>query len=158
MPGSDPRHWLHRLTADEWLRAGMKELSSARAALTQHRQRPALASLRRAAGMGWNAVLALEPEPDPRFGRSYADHLRALADGLHVATDETHPVPAAVREAAQRLMDDPAARRTEVVQILTRAHDEALLVAAETVLAEAYARVLRRAPPSAPSGGTPRAS
>jgi hypothetical protein len=146
MPGSDPRHWLHRLTADEWLRAGMKELSAARAAMSHHQQRPALASLRRAAGMGWNAVLALEPEPDARFGRSYADHLRALAEGLHVTTDEAHPVPPAVSEAAQRLMDDPAARRTEVVQILTRARDEALLAAAETVLAEAYARVLRKTP------------
>ena len=146
MPGSDPRHWLHRLTADEWLRAGMKELSVARASMSQHQQRPALASLRRAAGMGWNAVLALETDPDPRFGRSYADHLRALADGIAIATDEAHPLPPAVREAAQRLMDDPAARRTEVVQILTRARDEALLAAAETVLAEAYARVLRRAP------------
>ena len=146
MPGSDPRHWLHRLTADEWLRAGMKELAQARASISQHQQRPALASLRRAAGMGWNAVLALEPEPDARFGRSYADHLRALADGFGIATDQEHPLPLAVREAAQRLMDDPASRRTEVVQILTRARDEALLSAAETVLAEAYARVLRRAP------------
>ena len=146
MPGGDPRHWLHRLTADEWLRAGMKELSAARASISQHQQRPALASLRRAAGMGWNAVLALETEPDAGFGRSYADHLRALAEGVSVATDEAHPIPVAVREAARRLMDDPASRRTEVVQILTRARDEALLEAAETVLAEAYARLLRRAP------------
>ena len=149
MPGTDPRHWLHRLTADEWLRAGMKELSVARTSMSQHQQRPALASLRRAAGMGWNAVLALEPEPDARFGRSYADHLRALAEGLSIATDEAHPVPVEVREAAQRLMDDPAARRHgpgDVVQILTRARDEALLTAAEIVLGEAYARVLRKAP------------
>ncbi|MEO7097709.1 MAG: hypothetical protein ABI175_30890 [Polyangiales bacterium] len=150
MPGSDPRHWLHRLTADEWLRAGMKELSTARSAMSQHQQRPALASLRRAAGMGWNAVLALQAEPDARYGRSYADHLRALAGGIEPGDDAAHPVPAAVREAAQRLMDDPASRRTEVVQILTRARDEALLAAAETVLAEAYTRVLRASAPRPP--------
>jgi hypothetical protein len=154
MPGPDPRHWLHRLTADEWLRAGMKELSIARASIAHHQQRPALASLRRAAGMGWNAVLALEPEPDVRFGRSYADHLKALADGLSIATDEAHPVPAEVRAAAQRLMDDPAARKSrpgDVVQILTRARDEALLTAAEIVLSEAYVRVVRKQPRDAPS-------
>ena len=144
MPGRDPKHWLHRLTADEWLRAGMKELALARAALTQHASRPALASLRRAAGMGWNAVLALELEPDAAFGRTYADHLRALSDGAPLPTDE-FPLPDEVRRAARLLMDDPVAQRPEVVQILTRTRDAKLVEAAETILAESYARVVRRA-------------
>lgn len=144
MPGRDPSHWLHRFTAEEWLRAGMRELATAKETFARHAQRPGLASARRAAGMGWNAVLALEAgegEPDAAFGRSYADHLRALADGVVLASGT--PVPEPVRTAAKRLMDDPAAGPQKVVQLVTPKHDERLLDAAETVLAEAYARLAR---------------
>ena len=112
----------------------------------RHAMRPALASARRSAGMGWNAVLSLEPHPDEAFGQSYADHLRALAEGVAVRSSDPLPLPAEVRAAAKRLMSDPAAGpATPVVQILTPTRDSRLLEAAETVLAEAYARVLRRA-------------
>ncbi len=143
MPGADPKHWLHRLTADEWLRAGMRELSLARDSIGSRLQRTALAGLRRAAGMGWNAVLALDvdAEPDPSFGRTYVDHLRSLAAEANPRDGST--IPAEVRIAARVLMDDPAAQKTEVVQILTRTRDQKLLDAAETVLAEAYARLAR---------------
>jgi hypothetical protein len=143
MPGADPTHWLHRFTADEWLRAGMRELATARSAIAGHHPRPALAGLRRAAGMGWNAVLALEPEPDAAFGRTYADHWRAIADG---AEPHGAPIPEAVRAAAKLLMDDPVAQAkpSGVVQILTRTRDERVIEAAETVLAEAYTRLLHR--------------
>ena len=143
MPGRDPSHWLHRFTSDEWMKAAMKELSTARASLDRHSSRPALASLRRAAGMAWNAVLALDVDPDAQFGRSYADHLRALADGK-TPMSSTAPVPQPVVDAARLLMDDPVAQRTDVVPILTRTRDARLLDAAETVAAEAYTRVLRR--------------
>jgi hypothetical protein len=110
MPGRDPSHWLHRFTAEEWMHAAMKELSTARASLDRHSARPALASLRRAAGMAWNAVLSLDATPDEQFGRSYADHLRAIAEGKSPASS-TAPVPEPVRDAARLLMDDPVARR-----------------------------------------------
>lgn len=141
MPGSDPKHWLHRLTADEWLRAGMRELGIAKEAFARHQMRPALASARRAAGMGWNAVLALEEVPSEAFGRSYADHLRAIATGTgeHGGTK----IPEEVRIAAKRLMDDPAAGPQKVVQIVTPTRDARLIDAAETVLAEAYVRLAR---------------
>jgi hypothetical protein len=145
MPGRDPNHWLHRLTAEEWLRAGMRELSTAKESIARHATRPALASARRAAGMGWNAVLALDPEADAKFGRSYADHLRALAEGAVLDTSDPTPIPAEVRAAAKRLMDDPAAGPQKVVTILTPKRDALLLDAAETVLAEAWSRVARRA-------------
>ncbi len=142
----DTTHWLHRLQAEEWLRAGMRELGVAREAFARHAARPGLARARRAAGMGWNAVLALEPEPDAKFGRSYADHLRALAEGARLDSGDDFPIPDEVREAARRLMADPAARPSgDVVQILTPKRDRGLLDAAETILAEAYARVVRRA-------------
>lgn len=144
MPGRDPTHWLHRLTADEWLRAGMRELSIAKESSARHATRPALASARRAAGMGWNAVLALDDNADAKFGRSYADHLRALADGAALDTSDPTPIPALVRDAAKRLMDDPAAGPQKVVMLTTPTRDAKMLDAAETILAEAWSRVVRR--------------
>jgi len=144
MPGRDPTHWLHRFTPDEWLRAGMRELAIAKEGFAKHATRSALASARRAAGMGWNAVLALEEAPDAKFGRSYADHLRALADGSVLDTTDPTRLPEEVRDAAQRLMQDPAAGPQKVVQILTPTRDANLFDAAETILAEAWARVNRR--------------
>lgn len=144
MPGADPKHWLHRLSAEEWLRAGMRELSVAKESTARHATRPALASARRAAGMGWNAVLALEENPDAKFGRSYADHLRALAEGAVLDTSDPTPIPAEVRAAAKRLMDDPAAGPQKVVTLITPARDAKMLDAAETILAEAWSRLARR--------------
>src|SRR5450631_1061077 len=105
MPGSDPAHWLHRLTAAEWLAAAETELAHARAALARRAARPGVTHARRAAGMAWNAVLAAETDAADalvaRFGRSYMEHVAALA-----AADD---VPTEVREAARRLRDTPAA-------------------------------------------------
>lgn len=157
MPGRDPTHWLHRFTAEEWIRAGIHELHVARDSLVRHASRPALASARRAAGMGWNAVLALEPEPDEKFGRSYTDHLIALASGKALDTADPTPIPDEVRAAARKLLEEPVA--SDVVQILTPRRDGALLDAVETILAEAYSRVLRRssaAPEGRPASGPQR--
>lgn len=146
MPGRDPTHWLFRLSPEEWLRAGMGELANAKQSLAQRSMRAALASARRAAGMGWNAVLALEERPDEKFGRSYADHLRALAEGTALATSDPSPLPDEVRAAAKRLMEDSGSGPQKVVQIVTPARDARLLDAAETILAEAWARVNRPRP------------
>lgn len=143
MPGSDPTHWLHRFTPDEWLRAAMTELITAKESFARHQGRAALASARRAAGMGWNAVLALEPEPDDKFGRSYADHLVALGLGKLLTSADPTPIPDVVREAARRLLDDPGGHK-DIVQIPTPRRDGALVDAAETILAEALSRVIRR--------------
>jgi hypothetical protein len=145
MTGRDPTHWLHRLSPDEWIRAGMRELASAKASAARRAIRPALASARRAAGMGWNAVLALEPHENGAYGRTYVEHLVALAEGRPLETVDPTPIPDEVRLAARRLLDDPAAGRADVVQLVTPRRDGALLDAAETILAEAYARVVRRA-------------
>ena len=94
--------------------------------------------------MGWNAVLALEEEPDETFGVTYVDHLRALAAGTAVHAADPTPLPQEVRDAAVILLSDAAAGpRLDVVQILTPKRDERLITAAETILAEAYARVVR---------------
>ena len=93
MPGRDPTHWLHRLTAAEWLAAAETELVHAQAAVDRRALRAALTHARRAAGMAWNAVLV--DHPDERAGRSYMEHVVALCDDP--------AAPEAVREAARVL-------------------------------------------------------
>jgi hypothetical protein len=99
MPGTDPTHWLHRLSADEWLAAAETELRHCEEALARRAARPGVTHARRSAGMALNAVLVLRQ--DDRFGRSYMEHVVALS------SDET--APAAVREAAQALREIPPA-------------------------------------------------
>jgi hypothetical protein len=132
MTTRDPAHWLLRLTADEWLAAAETELVHAEAALARRAARPGVTHARRAAGMAWNAVLAAAPDPDgpanARYGRSYMDHVVALAsdDG---APDE-------VRAAAERLRDT-APRPPELVTI--GKPDLAPLEAARAIVG--YARI-----------------
>ena len=101
MPGPDPSHWLHRLTAEEWLAAADTELRHCEETLRRRAVRAGVTHARRAAGMAWNAVLARLPAPDHKFGRSYMDHVVALAadDG---ASEE-------IRAAARALRETPAA-------------------------------------------------
>jgi hypothetical protein len=97
-PGpKDPSHWLRRLSPAEWLAAADSELQQARAALERRAARPGVTYARRAAGMAWNAVLLLAP--DERAGRSYMEHVSALAGDA--------AVPGEVRAAASVLRDTP---------------------------------------------------
>jgi len=97
LPPKDPDHWLYRLTPQEWLLAATHELVAASRALDDREQRRGVAYARRAAGMALNAVLVLRA--DDAWGRSYMDHLRAVA-GLASAPDE-------VRSAARELVEAP---------------------------------------------------
>ena len=97
MPGRDPGHWLHRLDAAEWLAAAATELAHCAEKLAQRAVRAGVTHARRAAGMAWNAVLSMAP--DEAYGRSYMDHLKALAE------DATVPSP--IREAARALAGAP---------------------------------------------------
>jgi hypothetical protein len=106
MAGPDPGHWLHRLTAAEWLAAAETEVGQAEAALSRRAVRPGITHARRAAGMAWNAVL-LE-HPDDRAGRSYMEHVVALSQSTAVPDD--------VRDAAGRLRDTPA-RQPELITL-----------------------------------------
>ena len=102
MPGADPGHWLHRLDAAEWLAAAATELAHAEEKLSRRSVRPGVTHARRAAGMAWNAVLITAP--DERYGRSYMEHVVALAQALDVDAS----IPAAVRDAARLLRETPA--------------------------------------------------
>jgi HEPN domain-containing protein len=130
MPGPDPDHWLHRLTAEEWLRAAEGELVRAEAALLGKQQRAGVATARRAAGMAWNAVLVVAF--DERYGRSYMDHLKALCDD--------GAVPAEVGAAARALVEAPLA--SDVVQL--GRGDTRLAEAARTILTHARRTVEQR--------------
>lgn len=94
MPGSDPSHWLHRLSADEWQSAAQSELSLCATALSQRAYRTGITHARRGAGMAINAILVDRPDTD--WGRSYMDHLAAVS--------QVQDVPEAVRKAAAHLV------------------------------------------------------
>jgi len=128
MPGTDPGDWLRRLSPAEWLAAATTEIAQAVEALTRRAARPGVTHARRAAGMAWNAVLVLAPEP--RFGRSYMEHVAALAADPDAPDD--------VRAAAQLLRDTPPLPPTLITlgKPDLRAAD-----AARTILAHAQARV-----------------
>ncbi|MFO0624029.1 MAG: hypothetical protein U0325_00310 [Polyangiales bacterium] len=134
MPGPDSSHWLHRFTAREWIRASLGELDAAKRAYDAHNARAGLAGARRAAGVALNGLLAATPDAPEGWGRSYMDHLTFLAS----APD----APPAVREAAALLLRTPLPGG-EVVALRTAKRDAAVLDAAETVMAHAYAVVVR---------------
>ena len=127
MPGRDPSHWLHRLDAGEWLRAAANELARAEEALAGKQHRPGVAGARRAAGMAWNAVLV--GAEDPRYGRSYMDHLKALARDDAMAE--------LVRAAAQQLLEAPLV--TNIIPL--GRGDTRLAEAARVIFDEAQRRV-----------------
>jgi hypothetical protein len=99
LPGTDPSHWLHRLSAEEWLAAAGTELGHADEALRRRAVRPGVTHARRGAGMALNAILVGEDRT--QWGRSYMEHVVALVDD-DVAPDE-------VRAAARLLRDTPPA-------------------------------------------------
>ncbi len=131
----DPNHWLFKLSPDEWIRAGLGELKRAEQAYERKNGRAGLAGARRAAGMALNGALIVEP--NDAWGRSYVDHLLALA---HDAS-----VPERVREACKILNETPLPGG-ELVALRTASADEKVLEAARDLVAHAYAVVKRHEP------------
>jgi HEPN domain-containing protein len=128
----DPAHWLLRYSPDEWIRAALAEVKRAEQAFARGDARGGAAGVKRAAGMGLNAALILEP--DERWGRSYVDHVQALA------RDER--VPEAVRAACRGVLD-ARGPGTDVVVLRTPRSGEAALEAARDVIAHAWTVVRR---------------
>jgi HEPN domain-containing protein len=128
----DPGDWLRRLTPDEWIRAAMTELRRAEAAYASGDARGGSAGVKRAAGMALNAALIVEP--DERWGRSYVEHVKALADDGRV--------PQAVRDACRAVLDAKGPSG-EVVSLRTPRANEAVVDAAKDVIAHAWAVVKR---------------
>jgi hypothetical protein len=122
--------WLARLSAEEWIRLGLIELQRAQARIAAHDRSAAVLGLRRAAGMALNGALSVRWRA---WGRTYIDHLRA------VAHDED--VPAIVRDAARVLNDVPVDKQPNVVRLTPPSESTRWLDAAKTVMAHAYAVV-----------------
>lgn len=127
-------HWLWRLDADAWLRAAQTELEAGAAHVTS--RRTAVTHARRAAGMALNAVLTTLTDGETRWGRSYLEHLQALA------RDES-PLPGATRAAAGTLLAVSPVAPPGLVALSRGPHaaaDEAL--AAARAIVEACAAVV----------------
>lgn len=97
--GEDPDHWLYRLTAEQWLLAAENELRAAEQALAAKQQRAGVTYARRAAGMALNARLRIAAAAS--YGRSYMEHLQALAK------DPDPAISQELRDAAARLLAAP---------------------------------------------------
>lgn len=149
-------HWLRRLGADAWLRAAEAELDAGHHNLAA--RRTAVTHARRAAGMALNAVLvALTTDEHPgnddelRWGRSYIDHLRALADP-RVPID---PLPAQARPLAAALLAVPVVgTATTLIQLGRSPHsaaDQTLALARQLVThcATCIRAIVARPPPTA---------
>jgi HEPN domain-containing protein len=128
----DPDHWLLRFSPDEWIRAALAELKRAQVAYDAGNARAGGAGVKRAAGMALNAALIVEP--NEVWGRTYVEHVEALA------RDER--VPQAVREACRTVLRvDP--KTGDVVILRTPRTHEATMEAARDVIAHAWAVVRR---------------
>jgi HEPN domain-containing protein len=128
----DPDHWLLKFSPDEWIRAALAELRRAKAEYDAGNQRAGAAGVKRAAGMALNGALIVEP--DESWGRTYVEHVEALAK------DER--VPVAVREACRAVLHvDP--RTGDVIILRTPRTHEATMEAARDVIAHAWAVVKR---------------
>jgi HEPN domain-containing protein len=131
----DPNHWLHRMTPDEWIRAALGELARARQACERGDARGCAAGVKRAAGMALNAALIVEPQQ--AWGRTYVEHLQALA---------VEPqVPEAVRSAAREVLE-AGVPSGGVVRLRTPRTQVAPVEAAHDVIAHAWAVVKKHEP------------
>ena len=128
----DPAHWLNRLSPDEWIRAALAEVQRAQQAYARGDARAGASGVKRAAGMALNGALIVEP--DPSWGRSYVEHVEALA--------RAPGVPAAVRAACLEVLG-AGAPGGQVIVLRTPRYGEAQAEAARDVIAHAWVVVRR---------------
>jgi hypothetical protein len=133
----DPTHWLRKLSPDEWIRASLGELTRAEQAWVGGNLRAGTTGVKRAAGMALNAALLVEP--DPAYGRTYVEHLEALAIDARV--------PEAVRIASRRVLD-ARGPSTEIIRIRTPKDHTTAIEAARDVIAHAWAVAKRHETPA----------
>jgi hypothetical protein len=129
----DTDHWLFKLSPSEWIRAATAELRRAETAYERRDPRGGLAGAKRAAGMALNGALIVEP--NEAWGRTYVDHVAALA------RDES--VPARVREASRELADATPPSPAKLAMLRSAKTDTRVLEATRDVIAHAYAVVAR---------------
>jgi HEPN domain-containing protein len=133
----DPAHWLFRLAPDEWLSAALGELKRAESAYAKNDVRAGVASTKRAAGMALNGALILEP--NDAWGRSYVEHLVAVAKDASV--------PEQVRAGCKLLMEAKMPT-SDLLGLRSKAGDARMIEAARDVIAHAYWVVTRTREPA----------
>jgi hypothetical protein len=132
----DPDHWLFRHSPDEWIRAALGELERARLAWEKGNARAGAVGVKRAAGMALNG--ALIAQPSEAWGRTYVEHLAALAADVGA--------PPAVRAACQRVLEaQPPA--SDLVSLRTPRGHATFVDAAHDVIAHAWVVVRRNEAP-----------
>jgi HEPN domain-containing protein len=122
--------WLLRYAPEDWIKQGLSELARAEKRLAAHDRTAGVLGLRRAAGMALNGAMAVHFRD---WGRTYVEHLRAIA--------EDDSVPEAVRKAAKILNDVALEQQPGVVRLTPPSESERWIEAAKTVMAHAYAVV-----------------
>jgi len=122
--------WLRRQSPQAWIQQGLGELQRAEARLRAHDRTAGVLGLRRAAGMALNGALSVRWRA---WGRTYIDHLRAIA--------EDGDVPSAVRDAARLLNEVALDKQPNVVRLTPPSESARWLEATKTVMAHAYAVV-----------------
>lgn len=128
----DPSDWLRRLSPGEWIQAALGELRRATAAYERGDPRAGSVGVKRAAGMALNAALLVEPNDG--WGRTYVEHVGALA------VDPNSPEP--VRAACRTVLDAKPPSAGLVSLRTARSHAREL-EAARDVIAHAWAVVKR---------------
>jgi HEPN domain-containing protein len=128
----DPSDWLRRFSPDEWIRAALGELRRAGAAYDRGDGRAGAVGVKRAAGMALNAALVVEPNES--WGRTYVEHVEALA--------ADPGVPEAVRAACRAVLEAKPPRGV-VVRLRTPRGDDRTIEAAQDVIAHAWSVVKR---------------
>jgi len=124
--------WLRAHAPREWVQAGLAELRRAITAFEARDVGAGITGCKRAAGMALNG--ALRVAPDPRWGRTYIEHVRALS------SDEG--VPSAVRDACRVLLEvNPP--NANLLTLRVPRTNERVIEAARDVMAHALAVVLR---------------
>ncbi len=127
---SDSKAWLSQYSAQGWIERSLKELALAQQSFEERQPPAAAAALKRAAGMALNGALCVVPRDD--WGRSYVEHVRALAaDGS---------LPRAISEAASAILEFTP-QPGKLVFLRSPGQEQRLLEAARTIMAHAYAIV-----------------
>jgi HEPN domain-containing protein len=126
----DPSDWLRRLSPGEWIRAALGELRRAAAAYERGDPRAGSVGTKRAAGMALNAALLVEP--NEAWGRTYVEHVAALAADANA--------PEGVRAACRAVLDAKPPSPGLVNLRTSRSHEREL-EAARDVIAHAWAVV-----------------
>jgi hypothetical protein len=128
----DESDWLRKLSPDEWVRAALGEVARASPRANASSARGGIAGCKRAAGMALNGALIVEPRDD--WGRTYVEHVAALARDAQA--------PEAVRAACAKVIEARPPSGA-IVALRTPGAHAGIVEATKDVIAHAWAIVKR---------------